>query len=127
MTELFDPENLTLNHRRKTIVLSGRLVEYKKPDALRVLILHNEKLDLFDALEDGEVDPGYAVAELERIEFCLQSAWGLGRHNTMHRWWEIPGCACPKLANQELLGLNIRRTEPAWKLHGTKSNPNPWI
>lgn len=38
---------------------------------------------------------------ITEVEFKLQDAWGFPRNNDYHRFWDLPGCKCPKMDNDD--------------------------
>ena len=56
--------------------------------------------------------------ELEEIEFKLQDAWKFKRDSRLHRFWNAPGCACPRLDNEDRLGTGFAMMSAACPIHG---------
>lgn len=49
------------------------------------------------------------VTHIERIEFELQRLWGFEQNKAFHSYWfRVKGCTCPKLDNQEMVGVGRR-------------------
>jgi hypothetical protein len=44
----------------------------------------------------------------EELEFQQQNLLGLTLDKSFHRWYELPGCTCPKMDNSERFGFNQR-------------------
>lgn len=52
------------------------------------------------------IDP---VQFMEDIEHTLQGLWKFTRDRDFHTHWiDLPGCTCPKLDNQDLMGAPYR-------------------
>ena len=48
----------------------------------------------------------HGAEELRDIEFALQRAWKFEENSEYHSWWfRIPHCTCPKLDNEEMVGV----------------------
>ena len=59
--------------------------------------------------------------ELTDLEFKLQKAWNFSQDQKFHSYWFlIPHCTCPKLDNQERIGLNQRIISEDCIVHGRK-------
>jgi len=41
------------------------------------------------------------VEIIRQIDFLLQDAWGFSRDERYHQFWELPGCLCPKIDNED--------------------------
>lgn len=70
--------------------------------------LHLERLIIYNGLSQLEgphkATPPYvktALKSLTQIEYELQDLWKFKRDKKYHRFWEIPGCECPKLDNED--------------------------
>lgn len=98
-------EDLTVEHNGKKIVLNKGLLDrqncWGKLDTIKAL--HKEKLKLYSVMENTN-DVAYlkhADQLLTSIEFQLQDAWGFGRDQNFHRFWERPKCQCPRMDNMD--------------------------
>lgn len=81
------------------------LVEKYKITAKGVLLINGLHLlreryaSLFlDASKDMKEQYLYLFDE---IEFTLQDLWGFERDKKFHKFWELPGCECPKMDNDD--------------------------
>ena len=82
-------DNLLIDQLSKNIVVDEN-------DIIKITAEHDKKL--VDNLRD--------LAKLhEANEFELQDLWGFSRDSSMHRWFEFPGCECPKMDNEERMGV----------------------
>lgn len=79
----------------------------------KILRLHQQRLDLFDAigdLPDQDAKLHQLVADLERIEFALQETWGFPQDRDKHSWWwQVPKCKCSYRKNEAAFMLNKPR------------------
>lgn len=67
-----------------------------------------------------------ALATLfERVEFEQQRLWGFPQDSKMHRWFDFPKCACPKMDNQDRYGTGFAIINSACPIHGTAPSPAP--
>lgn len=77
--------------------LSDELLEYLKH-------LHCEcyqlEQDIYNALGDtARVKIG--LARWHEIQFHLQYVWGFKKDINYHRFWDMPGCTCPLMDNDD--------------------------
>jgi hypothetical protein len=91
------------------------------PEGLKALReSHAERLRLFAAM-DTETDPA-ALLKLARLfdalEFRQQALWGFELDANFHLWWSVPGCSCPKLRNEGLVGRPYRAVNSLCPIHG---------
>lgn len=40
----------------------------------------------------------------DELDFCQQEIWGFDQDARHHRFFDIPGCTCPKSDNEDRLG-----------------------
>lgn len=60
------------------------------------------------------------AAEFEKLEFRQQALWGFPQSSDFHRWFEFPGCDCPKMDNEDRLGTSYRVISETCVIHGNK-------
>lgn len=79
----------------------------------KILRLHIDRLELVDRMR--ELDPTKDLQELLDLElkhrenqYALQEAWGFSRDRSMHDWFEVPHCSCPKMDNRERKGTEYQ-------------------
>lgn len=79
----------------------------------KILRLHIDRLELVDRMR--ELDPTKDLQELLDLEskhrenqYALQEAWGFSRDSSMHDWFEVPHCSCPKMDNRERKGTQYQ-------------------
>jgi hypothetical protein len=54
-------------------------------------------------------------------EFKLQELWGFPADVNFHRFWDIPGCKCPKMDNDERVGVDQKIITSTCPYHGNKN------
>lgn len=89
--------------------MNTRLVKQQrlsKEDEQRIINLHIRKQDLFKEMERatliGDKDELKTLDTLVTdLEFVLQDAWRFPRDIKFHKFWERPGCSCPKMDNED--------------------------
>ena len=82
-----------------------RQIKAKTPEEIKRMGLH--------------VDP---VQYIEDIEYTLQGLWKFGRNRDFHiHWLETPGCTCPKMDNQDLMGAPYRITSATCPHHSEET------
>lgn len=55
---------------------------------------------------------------IESIDFELQDLWGFQRDKRFHKWYDLPGCTCPKLDNKDRTGTDFGVIDPNCPHHG---------
>jgi hypothetical protein len=87
--------------------------------------LHLRRYHIFDEMRTlDEESMGYKkiarpmLKELTQIEFDLQEAWGFPKDSNFHRFWDIPGCTCPTIDNNERIGTGYFIINGGCPLHG---------
>lgn len=108
-------------------VLNRKLIEkqgltQEQVDAIKAL--HVQKHDVFKQMTDEfehacdqDVMRGYAK-RVEDLEFALQEQWGFTQDKNFHEWYNVPGCACPKMDNAENKGTPYRIITDGCMIHG---------
>lgn len=95
--------------QEKQIFLNTRLVKQQglnKDEEQGIINLHIRKQNLFDemdrALLIGDKDELKRLdALVTDLEFVLQDAWRFPRDIKFHKFWERPGCSCPRMDNND--------------------------
>ena len=93
------------------------------PEAIEALkVSHQVKHMLFEAARGWQESPKVLrmlAAQVEALEFEQQALWGFERDSSFHRFFDFPGCSCPKLDNEERIGIkNARIISHRCKVHG---------
>ena len=104
------PDKYTVKYRGKAACRINPLLlkKQKAEDNLELIkYLHKQRLLLEDLMKYHTGPEGYTgVLEVinkdwREVQFKLQDAWGFDRDARMHRFWEVPGCKCPKMDNND--------------------------
>lgn len=62
-----------------------------------------------------------AFAELfEELEFEQQRLWGFPQDRNFHRWFDLPGCTCPKMDNEDAYSTDRRIVMHSCPAHGRR-------
>jgi len=56
----------------------------------------------------------------EELEYLQQGLWGFPQDKRFHRWFDLPGCKCPKMDNADNIGVDMRITVQDCPVHGFK-------
>lgn len=85
--------------------------------------LHQSKLQLFEeaktaAAADDTIALKIHVLALEHIEYAMQRTWHFSEDRTFHEWYNLPGCACPKMDNADSRGVDRRIVVRDCPAHG---------
>ena len=81
--------------------------------------LHKTRFYLEDLLENCEAsDIESLLKKWEEIQFKLQKAWGFEKNAKFHKFWEIPGCSCPKLDSEDSYPSGYYYVSQECKYHG---------
>lgn len=105
-------------------MLNERLVELKgiTPEAQEEILKVHDHLTLINKnIGDYVASIGHkGVAELvTELDYKLQELWGFPKNPDYHtHWFNIEGCLCPKLDNQERVGSGSRWISKSCPFHG---------
>ncbi len=55
---------------------------------------------------------------IKDLEFELQDLWGFERDYSMHDWFDVPKCTCPKMDNRERKGTDYQIISINCPIHG---------
>ena len=75
-------------------------------DAIYIQRGHKIKTKLFQKMEASD-DPNELKMwdqQVTKNEFDLQKFWGFPQNESMHKFWLVPKCTCPKMDNEERYG-----------------------
>ena len=120
-------EKYRIEHNGEVTYLNHKMVERRgiSDEAVEKLKQsHIERIDLFQqARATTDVATLRALAEaFEDLEFRQQELWGFDRNADMHRWFDFPGCTCPKMDNAERMGTTYRIYTLDCPIHGSTSH-----
>ena len=108
--------------------LNSALVEQQKlstASVIEILDLHADRLSLLEDM--ASCDPTKTVEKLvlrrlaeehRENQFKLQEAWGFGKNQLYHDWFEVPHCTCPKEDNRERKGTFYQIINLDCPIHG---------
>lgn len=102
-----EPNEFTLEYRGHTIQINEDLLKSQGCESRLDLIkqLHRHRIDIELEIERLIDSPTPILRDLAdkwtHTQFALQRAWGFPPEINYHRFWELPGCECPKLDNEE--------------------------
>jgi len=91
---------------KAVLTLNSRLAKIQcvSEEQIRNLkYLHYEKYKLFEQCK-VQTDVNLLrmlAAMLELIEYELQRNWNFPLNKNFHKFWNIPGCSCPKMDNED--------------------------
>lgn len=105
-------------------ILNKDLVKFQglTSDEVSALKLsHQTKYMLFEAAKKTSepLKLKFIAAIVEQIEFEQQKLWHFEPDRTFHKWFEIPGCTCPKSVNSMNVGqIKPRFLDKKCPIHG---------
>lgn len=99
------PEDIVLN---KELLLKQRITE---EDGGLIRISHTLKDGLFKKMSetDDKEELRTMAKMVENLEFIQQKLWGFPLDESFHLWYIVPKCTCPKMDNQETMGVKNHR------------------
>lgn len=103
--------------------LNERLIERQRITAEQLSALkmsHQVRHMLFEAAK-ATTEPlklKMLAALFEALEFEQQELWNFPRDRNFHRWFDFPGCTCPKMDNAQWLGFDRRIRVQSCPIHG---------
>ncbi len=104
-------------------ILNSRLISNQRltiEDVDKLGKLHLIR-NCYTSLMQSEGDPTnlrYLASIVTQIDFQLQKIWKFKLDENYHKFWELPGCQCPKLDNMDMYGTCHRYTNPNCPIHG---------
>ena len=105
------PALLLNEHLVKAQGLTKKEVDYIKE-------LHVRRMDIEDSFENDEITPEEYVKSWTLNQFDLQLAWGFGLNANYHRFWDMKGCSCPKMDNNDGYPYGHYVTDSGCPVHG---------
>lgn len=104
--ELIDPKtNQVVGY------LNGYLIEQQNIiDVETLKKAHIVRHHIFEKMKQTNYSPTLKnlAKRAERVEYIIQKLWGFPQDRNYHRWWNLPGCTCPKLDNEDRWGTPYR-------------------
>lgn len=104
-------------------ILNSRLISNQRlttedVDKLNKLhLIRNCYTSLMQSEEDS-TNLRYLASIVTQIDFQLQKIWKFKLDENYHKFWNLPGCECPKLDNMDMYGTGHRYTNPNCPIHG---------
>lgn len=88
------------------VVLNPRLVASQQltPEAIaKIEALHEVRHKLIKRMKLAKKPETLKTLawRVTETEYALQTAWGFPTDSAYHRYWELPGCSCPRLDNAD--------------------------
>jgi len=107
----------------KLYSINNNLVIHQKvspEDVKKIEKLQNIRSYFYDFIElsEDKEEIRRLVKFITQIEFQLQKLWNFKPDETMHRWFDVPKCSCPKMDNAGYLGTPYKTINPKCIIHG---------
>lgn len=72
----------------------------------KIVELHKERVMIEGQLallasESNHVGVMRFLVDWSNNQYALQEAWGFQKDSRYHRFWDIPGCSCPRFDNSD--------------------------
>lgn len=86
--------------------------------------LHCDRLEQYERFQVAvakSVSPeemNVLIDEFTAREFKMQEVWGFSQDVNFHRFWDIPGCLCPRMDNDERVGTPYKVYNGSCPIHG---------
>ncbi len=89
-------------------------------EMINLVQLHQYKLAIFDQMQaTTDRDELRRLAGIvETTEFEMQKNWHFPLDKTMHEWYRVPKCTCPKLDNEYRRGTQYCVIDAECPIHG---------
>ena len=113
------------------VIYEGRVISYLNPALIKknglteaevenLKLLHCKLYTVHLSIEatDDPIQLKHYANLIEHYEYELQKCWHFHRTYTMHRWFDVPKCKCPKMDNEENMGTKYRIINAECPLHG---------
>lgn len=87
----------------------------------KIKILHHFTMLLHEVMEEYPEDRQVlrtCDAFWDLIEYQLQDCWGFERNNSWFKFWDRPGCTCPKMDNDDSYPSGIYNIRGDCPIHG---------
>lgn len=124
---------------QKTIMMDGRKIKihnnivYLNPFLIRkqkltwlkvaaILRVHKTKHDLLDWMSKTtkKKELRRCAKLVTQIEYELQALWGFKKDKKYHKFWNLPGCQCPKMDNDDIWPSGYYITSGSCPIHGKR-------
>lgn len=110
---------------REVLVLNKRLIDQQNcwDKVSEIKALHERRLEVEEWMSQLKEDSPIEHVEQYNnvwsgIQFQLQKAWGFTEDAKFHRFWDIPGCRCAKLDNNDSYPTGYYSISGGCNIHG---------
>lgn len=119
----FSEEDLTVYYQGKPVtVLNDRLAAKQgvtKDQLEELKRLHTERIDIEYKLQSCRLEERKILIHLwYENQLLLQKTWGFPEDVRFHRFWEMMGCDCPKMDNNDRYPTGFYVINQACHIHG---------
>ncbi len=119
----FTEEDLTVYHNDKPILrLNGNLAERQgipKEALTELKRLHCARIDIEDNLQTCRMEDRRVLLECwTDNQYQMQKQWGFPEDAKFHRFWDIEGCGCQKMDNDDAYPTGYYVVSQACRIHG---------
>ena len=120
----FTEQDLTVYHNDKPILrLNGNLAERQgitKEALTELKRLHCARIDIEDNLQTCRMEARRVLLECwTDNQFALQRTWGFTEDVKFHRFWDIDGCGCPQMDNNDAYPTGYYVVSGNCRIHGS--------
>lgn len=82
--------------------------------------LHLEIYSLRQQMMEKTIDLVEGDKKWTQLEFLLQRTWGFTENASYHKFWDRPGCTCPRMDNEDMYPSSTYFINGNCLLHGVK-------
>jgi hypothetical protein len=117
------PNNIFKHATSKLYSINNNLVIRQKvspEDVKKIEKLQNIRSYFYDFIElsEDKEEIRRLAKFITQIEFQLQKLWNFKPDETMHRWFDVPKCSCPRMDNVDYLGTPYKSINHKCIIHG---------
>lgn len=116
--------------------LNDKLIKVQQVDEVNLSKIHKAHADKLALFEEARLfltrlaKKGFMVDDdrrtclafnkrLQNLEYTAQDHWGFEKDILHHNWWlDMPGCECPRMDNQECIGVDRMILSASCPWHG---------
>jgi len=117
---------VVMHNGKEALVLNKALMDQQNcwGNLEHIKWLHAVRLRLEDKIVEIAVTDlpteefNILLGQWEALQFELQKAWGFPRNAKFHRFWDMKGCTCPKMDNNDRYPSGIYITAGDCPIHG---------
>lgn len=115
------------------VVYKGEKVTYLNPMLVkrqnlnheaveRIKALHVQRLSIEDDFQNHKISAQEYREGWTQLQFELQTAWGFPHNQNFHRFWDMPGCKCPKIDNNDAWPTGHYIVSQSCPVHGKETD-----